>query len=163
MEDVNLRLEFHRALDPVAPPAPWLSSAVRHELRTRRLNGRKGQARGSSRAPMRSEWLMPAVAALLVLIVVATLVLVGRALHSEQLVPVKPPPIRGVATSTPIRVDPPTVMDCPAHCWVPTALTQVLPDVIWAIVDAAPSNSIGGSSNIFRTDDAGLHLSLIHI
>jgi photosystem II stability/assembly factor-like uncharacterized protein len=36
VEDLSLRLEFHRALDAVAPPAPWLSDQVRRALRSRR-------------------------------------------------------------------------------------------------------------------------------
>lgn len=36
MDDISLRNEFHRALDAVAPPAPWLTSHVREELRRRR-------------------------------------------------------------------------------------------------------------------------------
>lgn len=33
MDDVNLRLEFHRAIDAVTPQAPWLGDHVRRELR----------------------------------------------------------------------------------------------------------------------------------
>ena len=36
MEDRNLKQEFRRALDAVAPPAPWLTSSVRTTLRERR-------------------------------------------------------------------------------------------------------------------------------
>ncbi len=36
MEDRSLRTEFRRALDAVAPPAPWLGAAIREELHKRR-------------------------------------------------------------------------------------------------------------------------------
>jgi photosystem II stability/assembly factor-like uncharacterized protein len=36
VEDLSLRTEFHRALDAVAPPAPWITVHVREELRRRR-------------------------------------------------------------------------------------------------------------------------------
>jgi photosystem II stability/assembly factor-like uncharacterized protein len=36
VDDLSLRTEFHRALDAVAPPAPWLAVHVREELRRRR-------------------------------------------------------------------------------------------------------------------------------
>jgi photosystem II stability/assembly factor-like uncharacterized protein len=36
VEDVSLRIEFHRALDAIAPPAPWLGVHVREDLRRRR-------------------------------------------------------------------------------------------------------------------------------
>lgn len=45
MEDVNLRLEFHRALDAVAPPAPWLAQHVREDLRRRSHQARVVQRR----------------------------------------------------------------------------------------------------------------------
>ena len=45
MDDVNLRHEFHRALDAVAPPAPWLADHVRQELRRRTHVSRPSQKR----------------------------------------------------------------------------------------------------------------------
>jgi photosystem II stability/assembly factor-like uncharacterized protein len=36
VDDLSFRSEFHRALDAVSPPAPWLAASVREELRRRR-------------------------------------------------------------------------------------------------------------------------------
>src|SRR5450631_1868051 len=147
MAEERLKRNLESAFDP-GPDFPhrlWLSRTMAAlELEDR-------ASRGRSRS-VRPAWLMPTAATLLAVAIVATVVLVGRGLRSEQITPVKPGP-RSVATSKPIRVDPPTVMDCPAQCQIPIALTYVSPNVIWAIVNS-PS---GGPSTIYRTDDGGQH------
>lgn len=44
----NLRIELRRALDEVLPPAPWLETAVKDDLRKRRSRGSAGLGRGKS-------------------------------------------------------------------------------------------------------------------
>ena len=92
MEDVNLRLEFHRALDAVAPPAPWLSATVRDGLRRKQLDSTRNRV-GRSTATRFAVGSL-----LLVLLAVA----VATALILSQLfapVPVhNPPPLPGSAT-----------------------------------------------------------------
>ena len=88
MDDISFRAEFHRALDPIAPPAPWLSTAVRDGLRQRRPHAR--QVRRGIWRPNRSAWLLPAVAALLAIAIVIGLVAVNHLLHPNQTVPVRP-------------------------------------------------------------------------
>jgi photosystem II stability/assembly factor-like uncharacterized protein len=90
VEDVNLRLEFHRALDAVAPPAPWLSAHVREGLRQRQREGWIDRAR--RRPPIRIQWMLPVVAALLAVAIVATLVLGATALRWIPTIPVHPFP-----------------------------------------------------------------------
>ena len=79
MEDLSLRADFHRALDAVAPPAPWLAGVVRDGLRERRKTVRK--TRAGIRPLPRPTWLLPAVAALLAIAVVIALVASGQLLH----------------------------------------------------------------------------------
>ena len=92
MEDVNLRLEFHRALDAVAPPAPWLSATVCDGLRRKQLDSTRNRV-GRSIATRFAVGSL-----LLVLLAVA----VATALILSQLfapVPVhNPPPLPGSAT-----------------------------------------------------------------
>lgn len=157
MAEERLKRNLESAFDP-GPDFPhrlWLS---------RTMAALEPDDRASRDRPpsVRPAWLMPALAALLAVAIVATLVLVGHALRSEQITPVKPGP-QGVATSKPIRVDPPTVLDCPAQCpeeagrlgEVPIALTYVSPNVIWGIFN--PPGSVDGPSTIYRTDDGGKH------
>src|ERR1700686_2858570 len=89
VEDLSLRAEFHRALDVVAPPAPWLSASVRDRLRERPRNARM---RRGAPAPLRPTWLLPLVAALLALALVAALVYGERVLNVKP-APVHPPPV----------------------------------------------------------------------
>ena len=90
MEDVNLRLEFHRALDAVAPPAPWLSAHVKEGLRQRQREGWIDRAR--QRPPIRIQWMLPVVAALVAVAIVATLVLGATALRLIPSIPGHPFP-----------------------------------------------------------------------
>lgn len=91
MDDLSLRAEFHRALDPIAPPAPWLAAAVRDRVRQRR---RTWQSRRGLRRLTRPAWLLPAVAVLLAVAIVLTLLVGGHLLHFNQPVPVRPPTVR---------------------------------------------------------------------
>ena len=106
----RLKRNLASAFDP-GPDFPhrlWLSRTMAA------LDLEDRASRGRSRG-VRPAWLTPAVAALLAVAIVATLVLVGRGLRSEQTTPGKVGP-RSVATSKPIRVDPPTVLDCRTQC-----------------------------------------------
>ncbi len=88
MDDLSFRAEFHRALDPLAPPAPWLAVAVRDGLRGRR---KARQARRGFRRLNEPAWLLPAIAALLAIAIVIALVAGSRLLHFNQPIPVLPP------------------------------------------------------------------------
>lgn len=83
MEDPRLRAEFHRAFDAVVPPAPWLAGSVRQGLRER------GPA-VPTRPALRTNWLAPAVALLLAIAIVATLIYVARS-QAQRTIPVLPP------------------------------------------------------------------------
>lgn len=88
MDDLSFRAEFHRALDPIAPPAPWLTVAVRDGVRQRQ---RTRRSRRWLRRLTRPAWLLPAVAVLLAVAIVLTLLVGGHLLHFSQPVPVRPP------------------------------------------------------------------------
>ena len=151
----RLKRNLASAFDP-GPDFPhrlWLSRTMAAlDLEDRASRGRSGGVRPA--------WLTPAVAALLAVAIVATLVLVGRGLRSEQTTPGKVGP-RSVATSKPIRVDPPTVLDCRTQCpdeagklhELPIALTYFSPNAIWGIFNSRS----GGPSTIYRTHDGGQH------
>jgi photosystem II stability/assembly factor-like uncharacterized protein len=89
LEDLSLRADFHRALDAVAPPAPWLGGVVRDGLRERRKGERK--VRSGIRPLPRLTWLLPAVAALLAIAIVIALVASGQLAHFYRPIPVRPP------------------------------------------------------------------------
>jgi photosystem II stability/assembly factor-like uncharacterized protein len=145
MAEETLRRNLMRAFDagPEFPHPLLLSRAMAAlELEDRVPRDRSRRARPA--------WIMPAVAALLAVVIVATLVLVGRGLRPAHTTPAGP---RGVATSKPIRVDPPSDAGCPSQCQaMPVALTYVSPNVIWAVV-----HSRSGHSTIYRTNDGGQH------
>lgn len=75
MEDVSLRLEFHRALDAVTPPAPWLEQRLREEIQRRRRETLVERAR---RRPGEFAWLLPAVAVILAIAIIITALLAHR-------------------------------------------------------------------------------------
>lgn len=131
MDDLSFRAEFHRALDPIAPPVPWLAEAVREKLRARR---RRTVRRLALPAPQTS-WLLPAVAVLLAIATVVALILGARALRSEA-IPIRPP-VRGLAA---------------AGCqgW---GSSSGLPTVS----DKMVTSSVGWSSGALRTTDGGAH------
>ena len=138
MEDISLRLEFHRALDAVATPAPWLASRVREDLRRRGVMGVAVE-----RAPWRTlkrtpAWLLPAVAALLAVAIVVAIVVGTNALHPRA-IPVKPPQVHGPAGIT-----------CPT--WAPLASLKNGP-----IPTKMASPSIGWAAGGLRTTD-GAHM-----
>jgi len=85
VEDVNLRLEFHRALDAVTPPAPWLGPRLHEEMQRRRRESFVERAR---RRPGEFAWLLPAIAVLLAIAVIVTITLSHVKL--PQIVPVRP-------------------------------------------------------------------------
>jgi photosystem II stability/assembly factor-like uncharacterized protein len=90
VEDLSLRAEFHRALDPVAPPAPWLSAAAIDGLRRKQRDGTPVVRTTSTRF---------AVAGLFMVLIAAA---IATALILSQVfapVPVhNPPPQPGSAT-----------------------------------------------------------------
>ena len=90
MDDLSFRAEFHRALDPIAPPAPWLRGAVRDGLRRRR--GAPGALRRRLRRRLtQPAWLLPAVAVILVIAIIIAVIVGSRLLHFNQTIPVGPP------------------------------------------------------------------------
>jgi len=90
VDDLSFRAEFHRALDPIAPPAPWLRGAVREGLRRRRGTARPlwRSLRGRLAQPA---WLLPAMAVLLVIAIIIAVIAGSRLLHFNQTIPVGPP------------------------------------------------------------------------
>jgi photosystem II stability/assembly factor-like uncharacterized protein len=134
VEDLNLRLEFHRALDAVTPPAPWLADNVRRALRDR-----YGDAHSPHRPairPVRPGWLLPLVATLLAVAIVAALIAGARELRPHP-IPVKQPPIHG-----------PAGVNCPT--WSPLASLQYGP------VPEKMTNPLSGwAHGDLRTNDGG--------
>lgn len=89
MDDLSFRAEFHRALDPIAPPAPWLAVAVREGFRRR---GRRAMPwPGGLTSLPRPSWLLPAVAALVVILLVLGLLVGSHILRLNPTIPVRPP------------------------------------------------------------------------
>jgi photosystem II stability/assembly factor-like uncharacterized protein len=72
VEDLSLRTEFRRALDVVAPPAPWLAANIRTELRQQRREQLARQKRwfGLTLSPSATRLL--AIALIVVLMVAAS-------------------------------------------------------------------------------------------
>jgi photosystem II stability/assembly factor-like uncharacterized protein len=75
VEDVSLRLDVHRAMDAITPPAPWLGPRIREELGRRRQETLLERAR---RRPGEFAWLLPAVAVLLAAAIIVTMTLSHR-------------------------------------------------------------------------------------
>jgi photosystem II stability/assembly factor-like uncharacterized protein len=75
VEDVSLRLDVHRAMDAITPPAPWLGPRIREELGRRRQETLLERAR---RRPGEFAWLLPAVAVLLAVAIIVTMTLSHR-------------------------------------------------------------------------------------
>src|SRR5579864_8846802 len=123
-------------MDVVAPPAPWLAESVRTHLRNRRRPvARRGAAHPGVVQP---SWLLPALAVLLAIAIVATLLIGLRALHSMQTVPVRPPNLGSGAA-------------CPS--WS----TSSSGGGSSSAVDLMSSTSIGWSTGALRTVDGGAH------
>jgi photosystem II stability/assembly factor-like uncharacterized protein len=127
VEDLSLRASIHRALDPAATPAPWLSTAVRDGLRSRwasRTTRRQGRA-----IRVQAEWLIAAVAVLLAVAIVSGLV--GTRVFRRAPVPVGPPIHQGPGSSacqgwgpvsTANAAQPPIKMMTPLIGWADGAL-----------------------------------------
>jgi hypothetical protein len=135
LEDLSLRADFHRALDAVAPPAPWLAGVVRDGLRERRKTVRRSRS-GIQPLP-RPTWLLPAVAALLAIAIVLALVLSGQLAHFYRTIPVRPPQ-HGLAAPT----------GCPG--WSAGQSGTAAP-----ASDKMTSRSVGWANGALRTTDGG--------
>src|ERR1700682_1382852 len=90
MDDINLRLEFHRAIDAVAPPAPWLADHVRQDMRRRQATRPR-----LSRSRVGLIWtptMSVLLAVVLVVLLAAAAVGVALALHQfvRRTIPVIP-------------------------------------------------------------------------
>jgi photosystem II stability/assembly factor-like uncharacterized protein len=112
VDDVNLRLEFHRALDAVAPPAPWLADTVREENRRRRRMPRPALGRRSRPGLVFPPTARRLIAAALILVVAGTVAAATVAIYSEthRAIPVVPhasgPVSRECGQSNVYMVDP---------------------------------------------------------
>jgi photosystem II stability/assembly factor-like uncharacterized protein len=137
VDDLSFRAEFHRALDPIAPPAPWLAAAVRDGFRQRRLNVRRRPRRYLARLT-RPAWLLPAVAVILAIALVLTLVVGGRLIHFSQPIPVRPP----------IKPAPAAPAGCPG--WS----NPRVPDQ-WLWPTALASGGVAWAQGGLRTSDGG--------
>ena len=94
MEDLSLRAAFHRALDPIAPPAPWFAGAVQEQLRARREAYRAARARrrGPFALALPGELGRVAAVALILLLILASLAaFFGVNLYIHRNVPVQFP------------------------------------------------------------------------
>jgi len=141
LDDLSFRAEFHRALDPMAPPAPWLAALVRDRVQQRQRT--RLSSRGLRRLT-RPAWLLPAVAVLLVIAIVLTLVVGSRLLHFNQPVPVGPPPVR------PQQQAPAAGAGCPS--W---SNPRVPDQWLWPTELAA--GGIAWAQGGLRTTDGGAH------
>lgn len=91
MEDVSLRLEFHRAIDAVTPPAPWLADRVRRELRAVQVAQPRRRRRWADRlslSPNARRILAGALVVILVLVATGTALAIWRYTHGP--IPVRP-------------------------------------------------------------------------
>lgn len=134
MEDLSLRAEFRRALDVLAPPAPWLSASVRERLRERRPKERTRRVRPQASRPT---WLLPVAAGLLALAIVAALV------YGERVLNLKPAPVQH-----------PRQGQAPAGCppWGTSSSGGYTP-----ASDKMITASIGWAGGALRTTDGGAH------
>ena len=69
----SLKIELRQALDEVLPPAPWLESAVREDLRKRRASRSASHGQGKSRMVWPSSAMQLAAAILIVVLAAAAL------------------------------------------------------------------------------------------
>jgi photosystem II stability/assembly factor-like uncharacterized protein len=135
VDDVNLRLEFHRALDPLAPAAPWLAPRVREALRRERGASWIHRIRRRS-ADLR--WLLPLVAVLLAGAIIASLVYGAHALRFS--IPVFPLQHQAPAAAS----------NCPTWGYIPgggNAPTSI----------KMTSLTVGWAPGDLRTTDGGAH------
>jgi photosystem II stability/assembly factor-like uncharacterized protein len=141
LDDLSFRAKFHRALDPMAPPAPWLAAAVRDGMRQRR---RTRQSRRGLRRLTRPAWLLPAVAVLLAIAIVLTLVVGSRLLHSNQTVPAGPQTVR------PPQQAPAAPTGCPS--WSNPRVPEQ-----WLWPTELASGGVAWAQGGLRTADGGAH------
>jgi photosystem II stability/assembly factor-like uncharacterized protein len=134
VDDLSFRAKFHRALDPLAPAAPWLAVAVRDGLRQRRRNVRP--VRRGIRRLNEPTWLLPAIAALLAIAIVVALGAGSRLLHFNQTTPVGPPQ-HGLGAPA----------GCPGWSTNPSGLATVS--------DRMTSITTGWAGGVLRTTDGG--------
>lgn len=137
MDDLSFRAEFHRALDPIAPPAPWLRQAVREGLRRRRSIGRP-RRRGLRGRLAQPAWLLSVVAVLLAIAIIIAVIAGSRLLHFNQTVPVGPPQHGSAAPA-----------GCPGWSTSPQNGGQDEP------ADRMTSASSGWATGALRTTDGG--------
>jgi photosystem II stability/assembly factor-like uncharacterized protein len=140
VDDINFRADFHRALDPIAPPAPWLAIAVRDGVRQRRHTWQS--SRGLRRLT-RPAWLLPAVAVLLAIAIVLTLVVGGHLMHFNQTVPVRPPTV-------------PPPQQAPAANGCPSWSNPRVPEQ-WLWPTELASGGVAWAQGGIRTTDGGSH------
>ncbi len=88
MEDVSLRLEFHRAIDAVTPPAPWLADLVRRELRRQPVHRRRRRRWGLIVSPNTRRILAGALVLILALAATGAALAIYRYEHAP--IPVRP-------------------------------------------------------------------------
>lgn len=96
MEDRNLRIAFHRALDEIAPPAPWLMATVVEDLRQRRA------PRSMVRRTGRSRNRLAFAAGLVMVLFAAAVAAAFIAAHLHVPIPVKTPPLVAGNATVPI-------------------------------------------------------------
>jgi len=92
VEDLSLRTEFHRALDAVAPPAPWLADRVRQDLRKRVASSRPANRTRTQLGLILRPTTRRVIAAVLVLILVVAAAGASLALYRyiHQPIPIRP-------------------------------------------------------------------------
>lgn len=142
MAEDGLRRNLVAVFDP-APghPSPGLVSRSMAYLPDR------SAFRARFRRPMRLEWVLPLVAALLAVAAIAGLIFAGRLLHNAVVVPVHPGPGSLSCPTSGIGPFPATAGSSVGLQPLPPAVTKMAsPNVAWA----------GGG---LRTTDGGLHWS----
>jgi len=154
--ELDLTIEIHAALDAVLPPAPWLGAAVRQRLRKDDRGRRAGVGTPSNRHPIhvRMEWVLPVVAVLLAVAIVAAMVASRASLwrpvpgtHSNA----------GVSTGPPLPITSPFA-DCPAATVCGYAIPRFTSPMIgWVVAATEPASAQDsyGRFNFYRTDDGG--------
>jgi photosystem II stability/assembly factor-like uncharacterized protein len=156
LDDLNFRAEFRRALDPLAPPAPWLESAVRDGLRRRRRlqHTPPGGWRGLIQPRLSGHsWLWPGMRVASVIMAVIVLVAAMAAFLAVHRASVPTAPVH----FPPFHVKSPGAGVCSGTCNVGYPMF-VSPDVGF-VVETGHSQ---GTSVLFRTDDGGLTWNALH-
>lgn len=97
MDDRNFRTEFGRAIDAVAPPAPWLMSAVRDGLRRRRREGWMDRAQ---RKPAQTRFAIAGLSMAVLAVLVVAALLLAQLYTSRQTPAPAGPPSSTILTTT---------------------------------------------------------------